>query len=658
MTATRPSRPAICSVRVACYVLSFLLLSSLSCYSADVVFIRSSGGSSQQLQELKIATEFYGLNLKIVTPSADDSGLALSGSLGSKSTVAVTIAADALTLVTEQALFQALKQRPGGSLPVLILGVTPETDGSLLRAWSGGAVTACRRLERQGQPQYIIGGLAGVTQQLTGSETPLQSKDAIYLELNNPSDVHRVTMLRDGHEVFPVFIETPLQGLMVFMDCTRLSSDNAAAKWNAFVAITPALMFIRYCAGERGWHALHHYANLTVDDPWLREPYGSLYYRGLLGEMEKHGFHTTIAFIPWNYDRSEPQVASLIRAHPNRFSISIHGDNHDHKEFTDYQSKPLALQIEDLKQATGRMDRFQALTGIPYDKVMVFPHSIAPEETLAALKNNNYLATVNSSNVPMDAVRPSGLSFDLRATTLSFARFSSIRRYSVEGPVPASLIALNAFLDNPLLFYCHQSFFASGIDAFDAEADYVDKLQPDTRWRRLGEIVRHLYVVKLRDDDNYDVLSFAGTISLENVSSRNSLFYVRKEESDPPAMVSVDGQSWPYVLRDGYLEMQIPVESGKTRNISIAYGNAQEATAVGIEKRSFRVYCLRMASDFRDIIIARYASGRSLIRLYDEHGGPLGFVLMGVSALLALFILGLWRLRVMMKSRAVGPLRA
>jgi hypothetical protein len=417
-------------------------------------------------------------------------------------------------------------------------------------------------------------------------------------------------------------------------------------------------MFIRYCAGERAWHAVHHYANLTVDDPWLRERYGSLYYRGLLGEMEKHDFHTTIAFIPWNYDRSEPEVASLFRAHPDRFSISIHGDNHDHKEFTDYGSKPLALQIEDLKQAAARMDRFQALTGVPYDKAMIFPHSIAPEKTLSALKNNNYLATVNSSNVPMGAVRPPGLSFDLRATTLSFARFSSIRRYSTEGPLPAGLIALNVFLDNPLLFYCHQSFFASGIDAFDTEADYINKVQPDTRWRSLGEIVRHLYVVKLRDDDNFDVLSFAGTITLENVSPRNSLFYFRKEESERPAMVTVDGHSWPYVLRDGYLEMHIPVESGKARNISITYGNAQEAVEVGIEKRSFRVYCLRMASDFRDITLAQYSSGRSLIRLYDEHGGPLGFVLMGASALFSFCILGLWRLRVMMKSRAVGPLRA
>src|SRR5260370_28184823 len=135
-------------------------------------------------------------------------------------------------------------------------------------------------------------------------------------------------------------------------------------------------MFVKYCAGEQGWHAIHQYANLTIDDPWLRPSYGYVDYKGLLDEMERHNFHTTIAFIPWNYDRSDPAVVSLFRSHPYRFSIAVHGDNHDHKEFTDYPSKPLADQIDDLKQALARMQKFRPLTGIPCDDVMVFPHSI------------------------------------------------------------------------------------------------------------------------------------------------------------------------------------------------------------------------------------------------------------------------------------------
>jgi hypothetical protein len=314
----------------------------------------------------------------------------------------------------------------------------------------------------------------------------------------------------------------------------------------------------------------------------------------------------------------------------------------------------LGVQIDDLRQSLARMDRFQALTGIPYDKVMIFPHSIAPEKTLAALKNENYLATINSSNVPMDASRASDLSFDLRSATLNFGGFSSIRRYSMEGSLPQSVLAVNMFLENPLLFYAHQDFFSSGIDAFDSQADFVNRFQPDTRWRSLGEIVKHLYVVRLRDDEDYDVFSFASTVALENAFGRDALFYVRKPESDRPATVSVDQQSWPYVLRDGYLEMRIPIAAGKARSLSITYESGRPSRAIGIDKRSIRVYCLRIASDFRDITVARFGLGRSFIRLYQENGEPLRLLMVSVFILTVLLAVGAWRLRMIIKHRVAG----
>ena len=58
----------------------------------------------------------------------------------------------------------------------------------------------------------------------------------------------------------------------------------------------------------------------------------------------------------------------------------------------------------------------------------------------------------------------------------------------------------------------------------------MNKREPATEWRSLGEIVRHLYVVKLRDDSNYDVLAFSNNIYLENMAGRSSTFYVQKQE--------------------------------------------------------------------------------------------------------------------------------
>ncbi len=113
---------------------------------------------------------------------------------------------------------------------------------------------------------------------------------------------------------------------------------------NNFFEIAPLMIFLKYSLKDYVWHCPNYYANFTIDDPWLIEPYGYLDYKALLKEMEKHNFHTTIAFIPWNYDRNKKEVISLFKDNPNRFSICIHGNNHDHNEFGSYSNRPLNEQ--------------------------------------------------------------------------------------------------------------------------------------------------------------------------------------------------------------------------------------------------------------------------------------------------------------------------
>ena len=363
--------------------------------------------------------------------------------------------------LTRTRCWEPLNRKSGGDVPLLILGVRPDLSPALLKAWSGGEATRCTQVESSSDAKYAFGRVDGVTWQLAGLYVPFSPEMLPTLRWRITEAAQRIESVRDGSKTFPVFIESAIGRQIVFLaSATSEGSDVPSGQdiVSAFLRIAPAMMFVRYCAGERGWHSLHYYANFTIDDPWLREPYGYVDYKGLLGEMEKHNFHTTIAFIPWNYDRSQPEVVSLFRNHPDRFSIAVHGNNHDHKEFTDYRSKPMADQVADLKQALTRMERFQALTGIPYDKVMIFPHSIAPEQTLGALKTYNYLATVNSSNVPQNAIRRLGLTELLRPVTLSFEGFPSISRYPAEVQVPEPFLAINQFLGNSLFFYDHSIF--------------------------------------------------------------------------------------------------------------------------------------------------------------------------------------------------------
>ena len=629
--------------RSTCYVLFLVFSSSLFCYSADMVLIRSAGEMPSEQHELEIASQFYGLDLTVVT--AGEPADQILASVRRSATVAVVIEADTLASLDQKELLRALHRTGGSNVPLLILGITPETNPGLLRTWSGGPVAGVQPLSTAGSLHYLVGNLAGVTDQLTGLEIPAPGDDAFFFTGGNSSLAKAVISLTNGTQVAPVFLELEVNQQRIFLLCKKRPPHSEAERGGentetVFAELAPVMIFVKYCAGDRGWHALYHDANLTIDDPWLREPYGHLDYKDLLTEMERHNFHTTIAFIPWNYDRSEQPVAELFRSHPERFSICVHGDNHDHKEFDDYESKSLGLQIAALRQSLARMEKFQALTGIPYDKVFVFPHNIGSERILEQLKTYNFDATVNSLSVPMDRTRPASSLFTLRPVTLSFGDFPSVARYGAAMPNPTTFIAINEFLDNPIFFYGHQDLFAKGIGAFDEVADDVNRIEPDMRWRSLGEMAKHLYLVRLREDANYDVLTFSGSLDLDNTSARNSVFYVQKPESDSSAIasVSVEGRPVPFELNGGSLRLSIAIPTGQSRRVIIRYKNDLDLASVSIAKSSPRVYVLRMISDFRDITLSKSRVGRAITEYYyKDKTAPVVVILCGC----ALVILGL-----------------
>ena len=666
LKGSRPSRPSATKNRLwlclSLILFATLLLPTSSC-AADIIFIRAASGSQSEQQALQVATEYYGVKLKVLrTGSSPADKTALRDAIEQNNTLAIVIAANALPNLNKGEIFRALSARPTGTLPLLLMGVTPDTDRTLLATWSGGTVNGCNRVSGHAQLHYSIGHVAGFTDQLSDIEIPYPGESAFYLSLAQGAGAIEIARVGDFRQVEPIFIQLTSEHRRTFIATAVSGASNNISNAvgddtvSAFSQIAPAMMFVKFSAGEKGWHVLHHYANLTIDDPSLREPYGFLNYEQLVAEMDKHNFHSTIAFIPWNYDRNDPSVVSLFRQRPDRLSISIHGDNHDHKEFTSYQSKALDVQVEALRQSLARMNEFQATTGIPYDKVMIFPHSIAPAKTLEALKTLNYLATVNSQNVPMDTTRPSGLLFDLRSITVSFGGIPSITRYSVAVPTPTYLLAVNDYLDNPLLFYCHHEFFQNGSDAFNNLADRVNELEPSTRWRGLGDIIQNLYLVKKRDDSTYDVQAWSATINLENPAERDTILHIAKLETGSPAIasVTVDGVGYPFQVNNGQLIVNLPIAAGRHRKVTIKYEEPRDSTLVSIKKNSVRVYLLRMASEFRDNILYRSSAGRALIAVVgdQEVGSSVSKKL--TLALMSLLLCVAWSVRLLTKRHGRG----
>lgn len=609
------------SILAAC-----LFAAWLNAAAANVVFIDNQSTQLSTRQQLEAAAGFYGLTMEVRSVQTEKDGDALLRSFHNPDLLAVVINANALPMLNQRS-FQAALHEWHPKIPILIAGINENSNGEFIKQWSSGVIIGGEKsVVTKDVGWYVVASGSEVTQQLGGSRLPLLASDPSYLKIKNESRTTRLMEMIYGSSKLPVFARTVADGRNVFFATETSAADipvtsDPYRQQAVFASLAPMMLFLHYGADEHAWHTPGSYANFTIDDLWLREPYGHVNYEELLQQAELHNFHATVAFIPWNFDRSQPKMVSVFRKHPDRLSICVHGNNHVHQEFGPLDSHPLQGQVENMRQGLARMERFSALTQIPYDAVMVFPHSIAPEATFSELKRNHYLATANSLNVPSDAAAPADADFVLRTATLRFGNFPSLRRYSAETDIPQTQLAIDAFLGNPMLFYAHEGFFAPGIDAFDKTADLVNKLQPTMQWQSLGSIARHLYLERLRDDGNYDIRTFSATIQIANTHKRDATFLIEKDEDfSQPLIVLVDGSVYPYERSDSKLRLVLPIRGGETKEVAIQYNNDLGLANVNIAKNSFRTNAIRLLSDFRDNTVSNSELGRHFIKSYAENG--------------------------------------
>lgn len=199
-----------------------------------------------------------------------------------------------------------------------------------------------------------------------------------------------------GKPLYPIFLKTDSAKRSVFF----LTSWEKVfpAETNSLLKIMPILMFLKYSFGDRCWHGINDYANLTIDDPWLREPYGYISFADLCREAKKVPFHVTISFISYNYLKSRNDAIEIFRQCQKNLSIAVHGNNHDFSEFrsdgkkriTDNKIKGIHPDEKNILQALYRMDTFSRKTGLSYDRVMIFPRGEFDKESLGFLKKTQF----------------------------------------------------------------------------------------------------------------------------------------------------------------------------------------------------------------------------------------------------------------------------
>jgi len=192
-------------------------------------------------------------------------------------------------------------------------------------------------------------------------------------------------------------------------------------------------------------------------------------------------------------------------------------------------------------------------------------------------------------------------------------------RSSVGDDIPQIDVAIKSFLGSPMLFYGHQNLFEKGVGAFNAYADFVNQMQPDTQWRSLGFIARRSHLLRRREDGGVDVRMLSGEMDLVNSSGDVKTFYIQRLGESVPdyASLTVDGSPTSRTQHSSALQIRIP--AGQVRKFRIIYRNDLDLSHLDIGKSNLYAYALRMGSDFRDRCLSRSSWGNALSRAYYRH---------------------------------------
>ena len=369
-----------------------------------------------------------------------------------------------------------------------------------------------------------------------------------------------------------------------------------------FSRLLPAAMFLKWALPNRCWRSQHRFANFIIDDPLLKKSYGHLNYKDLLGRMDRSNFATTIAFIPWNYKRTEKATAQLFRDRPDRLSLCIHGCDHSNAEFATHDLADLNRRLQ---LASNRMNAHRANTGLPHSSVMVFPQGRFSREALKALKCNNYLAAVNSCATAAS----SGMEQEFSVSDfleLAITKFGGYPLYLRRYPGSLEQFAFDLFFGKPLLVVEHQAYFK---DRYKRLIEFVARLNAfGLEWKGLNEVLQKSYLERETSDQATACKLYTNSTVIENHSDRDRLFTITKAHSDvvPVDRILLNDKTADFTVTDRTMEFSVTIPRHASVRVDVAYKNI---LPVPKPQRTFttagRVWTRRMLSEFRDNFLCR-----------------------------------------------------
>ena len=388
-------------------------------------------------------------------------------------------------------------------------------------------------------------------------------------------------------------------------------------------ALLPLVQFLRDLTGYSDWRRPPLRAAFVIDDPNLHWPtYGFVDYAALARHAREHAYHVVLATIPIDTWYTHDRAAALFRRSPSELSLTMHGHEHAHCELERLGST--AEAIASLHTALARIERLERRARLTVSRVMVPPHGVCADHVYAALVTTGFEALCREPAWWRDRTEALQAVGGWGMADLSHAGLPVLARHLLTRADTADELRVAAFLDQPMLAFCHATDLAGGYERLAEVAAGVNAIGP-ARWAGLGEIARSNYLTKVDGDRHLTVRMFARRALVPVPDAITDMVVEFACPSAPAGERIAAGGRWFALTRtsNGAISEPIPVSPGRPIEIRDETPLGTGARPHRRRRPAARIVMRRVATEARDRVepvAPRSALARALRRVKPGAG--------------------------------------
>ena len=485
--------------------------------------------------------------------------------------------------------------------PILLTGWTI-TSSAAARAFTEDTVTAVSSVP-EGTARFVWENVPEpLRHELIGARLTVESRAAHLWTFDVTTDRRVETLVTLNGKPWFVRVHTAAGAIYLLgisewpdIDSPVLTEENG---WVGLIQLLPVLMFLRHHYADDVWQPpATAFANFIIDDPLLTPTYGFMDHRMLATRVGRAGAAATIAFIPWNARRSEPDVAALYKG-ATGLALCVHGFEHTAGEFADEDGGRVT---ERAVAALEGMRLHESLSGVRFDPVMVFPQGRFSRQGMIALARAGFLAAVNTHYLALNDNGTVRLGDLLEPAIGSYGNCPLfIRRY----PGDLDAIRCDLAMGRPAFFVEHHEYFRDGGAAMSRLFDDVAAIRSDIQWTRLSDAIERIHLVKSNSRLQRQVKFYGRRLAFEadHDARRTYLFATRQRDGAQCDGVIINGQSVPFEAVAG--ELRFSAELNPSERIRIVVDEREREAPRPVSARPLshraRVAARRYLSEFRD----------------------------------------------------------